>query len=142
MASIKKRENGKWRARYRDDSGKEHARHFARKTDAQTWLDEQTAKLVSGMHVSPRTARTTVGEWCDTWLEGYKTRRSSTVRQAEVHLARIRAAFGSMQLSAVRPSHVRTCEGRTAESCIGPKAARIRAMCTSACRTVDERRVL
>jgi integrase len=81
---------------------------FGRKTDAQTWLDEQTAKLVSGMHVSPRTARTTVGEWGDTWLEGYKSRRSSTVRQAEVHLARIRAAFGSMQLSAVRPSHVRT----------------------------------
>ena len=42
MASIRKRDNGKWRARYRDDSGKEHARHFARKTDAQTWLDEQT----------------------------------------------------------------------------------------------------
>jgi integrase len=108
MASIKRRENGKWRARYRDDAGKEHARHFTRKADAQTWLDEQTAKLVSGMHVSPRTARTTVGEWCDTWLEGYKTRRSSTVRQAEVHVARIRVAFGSMQLSAVRPSHVRT----------------------------------
>jgi site-specific recombinase XerD len=30
------------------------------------------------------------------------------VRQAEVHIARIRQAFGSMQLSAVRPSHVRT----------------------------------
>ena len=28
MASIKKRETGKWRARYRDDAGKEHARHF------------------------------------------------------------------------------------------------------------------
>ncbi len=85
--------NGKWRARYRDDAGKEHARHFGRKTDAQTWLDEQTAKLVSGMHVTPRTARTTVGEWCDTWLEGYKTRRSSTVRQAEAHLARIRGGL-------------------------------------------------
>lgn len=108
MASIKRRDNGQWRARYRDDDGKEHARHFSRKTDAQTWLDEQTAKLVSGMHVSPRTARVTVGEWCDTWLEGYKTRRSSTVRQAEVHIVRIKGAFGSMQLPAVRPSHVRT----------------------------------
>ena len=35
MASISKRENGQWRARYRDDAGKEHARHFARKVDAQ-----------------------------------------------------------------------------------------------------------
>lgn len=108
MASIAKRENGKWRARYRDDNGKEHARHFARKVDAQRWLDEQTAKLVSGTHVAPKMARTTVGEWCDTWLSGYATRRPSTVRQAEVHIVRIKAAFGSLPLSAVRPSHVKS----------------------------------
>ena len=108
MASIKKRENGRWRARYYDDDGKQHERNFPRRVDAQQWLDEQTAKLVAGAHITPRTARTTVGEWCDTWLEGYRGNRSSTVRQAEVHLARIRTAFGSMQLSAVRPSHVRT----------------------------------
>jgi hypothetical protein len=35
MASIAKRPNGQWRARYRDDAGKEHARHFPRKIDAQ-----------------------------------------------------------------------------------------------------------
>lgn len=29
--NIQKRPNGKWRARYRDDAGKEHARHFERK---------------------------------------------------------------------------------------------------------------
>lgn len=108
MASIKKRENGKWRARYRDDAGKEHARHFDRRVDAQQWLDGQTSKLVSGMHIAPRQARTTVGEWCDVWLEGYRGNRASTVRQAEVHIARIRDAFGGMQLGAVRPSHVRT----------------------------------
>ena len=43
-------------------------RHFGRKAGAQKWIDEQTAKLVPGTHVVPRTARTTVGEWCDTWL--------------------------------------------------------------------------
>lgn len=107
MANIKKRTDGKYRARYRDESGKEHARHFARKVDAQNWLDEQTSKLVTGTHVTPRLARTTVGEWCDLWLEGYRTNRSSTVRQAEVHIARIKAAFGPLKLGAVRPSHVR-----------------------------------
>ena len=30
MASIKKRADGVWRARYRDETGKEHARHFQR----------------------------------------------------------------------------------------------------------------
>jgi len=80
-----------WRARYRDDGGKEHVRHFDRRVDAQKWLDGVTASLVAGTHVAPKTARMTVGEWCDTWLEGYATRRPSTVRQACVHVARIKA---------------------------------------------------
>ncbi|WP_166390254.1 tyrosine-type recombinase/integrase [Nocardioides ochotonae] len=108
MASVKKRPDGKWRARYRDGGGKEHAKHFLRRVDAQAWLDEQTAKLVVGNHIAPRTAKTTLGEWCDTWIEGYRGNRASTVRQAEVHLARIKSAFGSFRLDAVRPSHVRT----------------------------------
>ncbi len=107
MASIRKT-NGRWQARYRDDAGKEHAQRFDRKVDAQRWLDEQNGKLVAGTHVSPRTARMTVGEWCDIWLTGYRTNRKSTVRQAEVHLTRIRAAFGSARLADVRPSQVRT----------------------------------
>ncbi len=49
-----------------------------------------------------------LGEWCDLWLDGYGTRRGSTVRQAEVHVLRIKAAFGRMRLGALRPSHVKT----------------------------------
>ena len=108
MASIQRRPDGRWRARYRDDQGREHSKHVARKADGQRWLDEQTAKLVNGTHVSPRLARMTVREWCDTWLLSYQGNRPSTVRQAEVHILRINAAFGGTQLAAVRPSHVRT----------------------------------
>jgi len=39
MASIARRADGHWRARYRDAAGAEHSRHFARKVDAQRWLD-------------------------------------------------------------------------------------------------------
>lgn len=108
MASISRRAHGKWRARYRDNDGREYARHFGRKVDAQRWLDEQASKLVTGTHVDPKLSRTTVNEWCDTWMRGYRVHRASTVRQAETHLVRIRKAFGPMQLGAVRPSHVRT----------------------------------
>ncbi len=48
MASIQKRPNGVWRARYRDADGKEHSQHFPRKIDAQAWLDEVTAAVVTG----------------------------------------------------------------------------------------------
>jgi integrase len=112
MASIQKRPDGRWRARYRDTQSREHAQHFARKVDAQRWLDTVTASVVTGAYVDPKTARTTMREWTATWLEGYGTRRPSSVRQARVHLAKIDAAFGSMLLSEVRPSHVRSWTAR------------------------------
>jgi len=108
VASIQKRPDGRWRARYRDAAGKEHARHFGRKVDASRWLDGVTTSVMTGSYVDPKTARTTVGDWCDVWLAGYATRRDSTVRQAKVHVARIREHFGSMPLAGVRPSHVRS----------------------------------
>jgi hypothetical protein len=51
MSNIAKRANGKWRAQDRDDSGRQHARHFDRKVDAQRWLDEATAAVVTGRYV-------------------------------------------------------------------------------------------
>ena len=106
MASIAKRPDGVYRARFYDGSGKQHAKHFRRKADAQQWLDRETAKLVSGTWVDPKAAKITVREWCRTWLAGYGTRKPRTVRQAEVHLAKITEAFGSRRLDSIRPSEV------------------------------------
>ncbi|MFI2473473.1 tyrosine-type recombinase/integrase [Nocardia xishanensis] len=97
----------RWRARYVDDTGNEYTKRFARKTDAQRWLDNQVASLVQGIHVAPRDAALTVGEWCDEWLKGYAVNRDGTVRQARVHIAQIKAEFGHIRLSTVRPSAVK-----------------------------------
>lgn len=102
----------RWRARYVDDANREYTRHFDRKIDAQKWINSVTAALERGEHVDPKTARTTVAEWCEAWIDGYKTRRPSTVRQAEVHLKLIKAEFGTMQLSSVKPSHVKAWTSR------------------------------
>ena len=67
MASIARRPNGKWRARYRDDRGREHARHFVRKSDAARWLDEITADVVSGRYVDPRAGKVTFRRWFEDW---------------------------------------------------------------------------
>jgi len=96
MANIEKRSNGVWRARYYDEAGKQHARHVPRKVDAKAWIDTVTASVVRGDYTHPKTARTTVEQWCATWLKGYATRRASTVRQARVHIAQINKAFGPM----------------------------------------------
>ncbi len=97
----------RWRARYVDNAGREHTRHFDRKVEGQQWLDKQLAALLRGDHVAPSDAKMTVGEWCDKWLAGYGTRRASTVRQAEVHVKIIKAHFGPVPMSAIKPSDVR-----------------------------------
>ena len=107
MASITKRPDGVWRARYRDEVGREYSKHFQRKLDAQRWLNEVTTAVGTGTYLDPEIARTTVEEWCTSWLVGYGTRRASTVRQGRVHVARIVAEFGPKRLANVRPSHVK-----------------------------------
>jgi len=48
MASIQPRPDGQWRAPYRDEQYRKHARHVARRVDAQHWLDSITAFVVRG----------------------------------------------------------------------------------------------
>jgi integrase len=106
VASIQKMANGRYRARYRDSSGKEHLKRFALKREAQRWLDQETSKLQTGTWVAPRTAKTTLGQWCVVWLRNYGTRKPSTVRQAQVHVDKIVAEFGTRRLDSIRPSEV------------------------------------
>lgn len=73
----------RWRARYVDDSGQEHTRRFARKRDAEAWLDEVAADLVTGAYVQPAKKKILVQELAEGWygtkaelkpktLEGYR----------------------------------------------------------------------
>jgi integrase len=59
----------RWRARYVDEEGREHAKGFARKTDAQRWLDSEiTAKFVAGTYVAPSAGRVTVADVYESWF--------------------------------------------------------------------------
>lgn len=108
MANIQKRPNGKWRARYRDDAGKEHARHFAKKVDAQRWLDEVSASVLTGAYVDPRAGRVTFRAYAEQWREA-KPHRPTTAVKAEMHL-RVHAypAFGDRPLARIRRSDVQS----------------------------------
>ena len=104
----------RWRARYVDPQGKEQAKRFARKVDAERWIEAQRAAVLRGDHVSARDARTTVEDWCEQWLVAYGTRKASTVRQARTHVAQIKAEFGPMALVDVKPSAVKAWTARLA----------------------------
>lgn len=106
MASLAKRPNGQWRARYRDQAGKQHARHFSRKIDATRWLDEVTASVVTGMYVDPNAGRVTFREYAEQWRV-IQAHRPSSQAHVETMLRRhAYPALGDIAVSAVLPSHV------------------------------------
>lgn len=103
MASIAKRPNGKWRARYRDDAGREHSRHFARRIDAQTWLDHITTSVVTGAYVDPKAGRITFRAFYMDWSQR-QVWVPGTVKA--MNLAAYSTSFVDMPIGAVRASHV------------------------------------
>jgi hypothetical protein len=103
MASVKKRPDGQWRARYRDPAGKEHAKHFARKVDAQRWLDEVTASMVTAAYVDPKAGRVTFAGYFAGWAQR-QVWESGTDRA--VRLAAGSVTFGDVALASLRHSHV------------------------------------
>ncbi len=106
MASIQKRPSGQWRARYRDPEGKEHARHFDRKADAQRWLDQVTSDLVRGTYVDPKAGQLRFGTFAAEWLAA-QTFDVSTHEAVGLRLrVHILPTFGKLELRAIRPSTV------------------------------------
>jgi integrase len=106
MSSIQKRTDGKYRARYRDTSGREHARHFARKVDAQRWLDEVTAAVVTGQYVDPRAGRVTFREYAEQWRTAQVHRPSSQAHIETMLRRHAYPALGERPLSSILPSEV------------------------------------
>jgi integrase len=103
MASIQKRQEGVWRARYRDEHGREHARHFARKADAQRWLDETTAAIVSGQYVDPRAGKVTFRAFYESWAPNQIWAPNT---KKAMDLAAGSVSFAGTPLKALRRSHV------------------------------------
>lgn len=70
--------------------------------DAQRWLDEVTASVITGQYVDPRAGRITFDAWWRVWSERQVwttgTRESAGQAAASV-------TFGSVPLKALRPSH-------------------------------------
>lgn len=105
MASVAKRPDGKWRARYRDEAGKEHSRHFDRKKDAQDWLDEVTASVVTGMYVDPKAGDITVVAYARVWAASRPHNARTARRVASAIRNHVEATkLGARPLSKVLPS--------------------------------------
>ena len=95
-------------ARYRDPDGHERSRTFARKVDAQRWLDQVTADLVTGRYVDPRAGRVTLADFAAQWLTS-QTFDASTRETMESRVrTHILPTIGDVELRHLKPSTVQT----------------------------------
>ena len=80
--TVPSAEDGKgkrWRARYVDDHGREHTKLFARKVDAQQWLDKQVSDQVTGAWTDPKLSGQTFEALAERWIATKATRAPKTV---------------------------------------------------------------
>ena len=106
MANIQKRPDGRWRARYRDEAGREHAKHFTRKLDAQRWVDEVTTSIVVGQYVDPRAGRITFKEYAEQWRAAQVHRPTTEAYVESVLRRHVYPVFGGRPIGSVLPSEV------------------------------------
>ncbi|WP_246222575.1 hypothetical protein [Phytoactinopolyspora limicola] len=101
MASVRY-DGKKWRARYFDPAGRQREKRFARKVDAQQWLDEQTTQHVTGTFVEPTLGKITVPEWAEKWLATKLSRKASTRNRYEgIVRSRITSAWHGVAIADV-----------------------------------------
>lgn len=108
MTNIARRPSGRWRARYRDDVGKEHSRHCSRKVDAQVWLDQVTAAIVTGQCADPKAGKTSLRSYAVGW-EASQVASEATARMTDNALRlHILPVLGDRPMGSIRPSEVQS----------------------------------
>ena len=108
MAHIRRAKSGSYQVRYRDPSGRERAKNFARKVDAQRFAATIEADKARGEWIDPRLGRITFAEWAEQIERSNTSRRETTRARDEASLRNhLVPFFGPMRLSAIQPSHIR-----------------------------------
>jgi hypothetical protein len=107
VASIDKRDNGHYRTRWREyPGGPQKTRTFARKKDAERFLDHIRGDLARGLYIDPDGGQIPFREYAEEWRAGQIHRRS-TAQQAETYLRNhAYPTLGHRPLGAVRRSEI------------------------------------
>ena len=88
MASVRRRSSGNYTFGYRDLSGREHTKTFARKVDGTRWAAQMEAAVQRGDWTDPRRQRATVGEIAAVWMGTRVHLKPSTRANYELLLRR------------------------------------------------------
>lgn len=106
MASVDKRPNGTWRARWREyPGGPQRTKAFPRKIDAERHLVEQQHRLATGTYVPPEAAAVTVGAFALVHLDRQPWRAQTRVT-ADKAMKHVLATFRDRPIGSVRKGDI------------------------------------
>ena len=107
MASIDKRANGRWRARWREHpGGPQRSRHFDRKIDAQAFLTHIEHSKLAGTYVDPKAGQITFSAWATEWATRRRWKpatRERIERELRLHILPV---FGRQPLATIRRAQI------------------------------------
>jgi integrase len=111
----------RWRARYVDDRGRERSKQFARKVDAQKWLDNEIIPaLAGGTYVEPKAGQVTVAAVYASWSasQGHISPKTAATRKSTWG-SRVESHWGSVAVVDVKTSAVRAWVARMVTDEVG-----------------------
>jgi integrase len=125
FGSIRRRDSGRWQARYRDPSGRMHGRMFATRADAARFLAGVRADLDRGDWFDPAAGRVLLKDYAATWLKTRKVRgRPLAPRTIELYKQQldnhILPRLGGLQLRQLSAAEIRAWHAALSAS--GPGA--------------------
>ncbi|MGK2876723.1 MAG: tyrosine-type recombinase/integrase [Nocardioides sp.] len=91
----------RWEATFRDRTGRRHRRLFEFKRDAQQWIAEQDAGVVSGQWVDPKAGRVTVEAYCRQWMAHHVVAPSTERTYESILQNHIYPTIGGMRIDSV-----------------------------------------
>jgi integrase len=108
MGHVRRTESGRWQARYRDPSGRERARNFTRKIDADRFLIGVESDKLRGQWIDPEAGRIRLSEVAERWYTTTAPLKPKTRNGYRSLLdSRILPDLGDLQLRQVDPVVVR-----------------------------------
>jgi len=98
----------RWQANYRGPDGRERAKHFARRSDAEAFLSTVEASKLRGEWVDPRKAAAKFGWWADEWLSACAHLRPNTLSSYAWILGKhLRPRLGERPIGMIQTSDAR-----------------------------------
>lgn len=110
MAHVEdRRKQGRgWRVRYRDPSGRERSRTFARKGEALDFAATVEVDMKKGTWTDPARGKILLKDWAETWVETkVDLRPSSRARLEGILRAHVVSEFGNRPLTGIGNAEIR-----------------------------------